>query len=156
MFCPQPLLELLPAAAGFQPHWRTQPSPAATPSGSSSIVAARLEPPSTRPETAHAWDTAWHDLKKVPPLPRGLLTLIASPVRGGILGLPSYFSAANISLEICMLVCGIFADPSMGHHVAERPVFMAGHYRTRFNFIILKASGPAPKRPSPTHGQKSR
>ena len=126
MFRPQPLLELLPAAAGFQPH---RHSCRGTSPGSLSTVAARLEPPSTRPETVHAWDTAWHDLKKAPPLPRGLLTLIASPVRGGLLGLPSYCSAARKSLEICMLVRGIFTDPSMGHHVAEQPVFMAGHYR---------------------------
>ena len=39
------------------------------------------------------------------------------------------FSATKISLEICMLLRGIFTDPALGHHVAEQPIFMAGHYR---------------------------
>ena len=39
------------------------------------------------------------------------------------------FSATKVSLEICMLLHGIFTDPALGHHVAEQPIFMAGHYR---------------------------
>ena len=39
------------------------------------------------------------------------------------------FSATKVFLEFCMLLRGIFTDPALGHHVAENPIFMAGHYR---------------------------